>query len=60
MGKKLNVRAEIMELLEENAGINLQDLMFDNGLFIKKKFYLFKQTENPQFTHFFLSPTPYL
>lgn len=59
MGKKLNVRAEIMELLEENAGINLQDLMFDNGLFIKK-FYLFKQTENPQFTHFFLPLTPYL
>lgn len=37
MGKRLNVRAEIMELLEENIGINLQDLRFGNRLFIKKK-----------------------
>lgn len=34
-GKRLNVRAEIMKLLAENTGINLQDLDFGNGHFNK-------------------------
>ena len=51
MGKRQNVRAEIMKLLEEHIGINLQDLGFSNG-FLIKIFNLFKQTKN-QFTQFF-------
>lgn len=59
MGKKLKVRAEIMELLEENAGINLQDFRFDNGLFIfKKSIYLNNQKTPSSLIFFYPTPTP--